>query len=435
MREGEGGAVEVGSGMGDGVTGPVIVESAAFAVGVATALRRAGLSVSPERTGWLTEAIRLVPPDSRAALYRTCRTVFLSSRAQLPLFDAVFSAVFDGLLDPSDSRGDPNAPPPVGSEARTRPTGADRRPAGSADANRAPQPPTVASADGAADEDKNDGDDGDGARREAILAAASAEERLHSTSFSELTEEEITQIRALVRKIVISTPTVQSRRTHPSARSSSRLDMRRTIRTAQRTGSDAGRLVYEHRLARPRRLVLLCDVSGSMEPYTRVFLSLLQGAVASAQAEAFVFSTRLTRLTHHLTVRDPDAALSRAAASAVDWAGGTRLADGIRRFIDDYGRRGIARGAVVVILSDGWAQDAPEDVDAQMARLRRLTYRIVWVNPRKVAVGYQPLAGGMAAALPYCDSFVSGHSYTALAEVATAIRADHPTFSDKQRKP
>jgi uncharacterized protein len=164
-------------------------------------------------------------------------------------------------------------------------------------------------------------------------------------------------------------------------------------------------------------------VSGSMEPYTRIFLSLLQGAVTGAQAEAFIFSTRLTRLTRQLAVRDPAQALERAAASTTDWAGGTRLAESVRRFVDEHGRRGLARGAVIVILSDGWAQDDPDLVAMQMARLKRLAYRIIWVNPRKVAPGYQPLVGGMAAALPYCDAFVSGHSYTALAEVAVAIRA------------
>ena len=137
-----------------------------------------------------------------------------------------------------------------------------------------------------------------------------------------------------------------------------------------------------HRRTQPRRLVLLCDVSGSMEPYTRVYLTLLQGAVAGARAEAFVFSTRLTRLTRQLSGRDPDQALARAGATSSDWAGGTRLAEGIGRFVADHGRRGLARGAVVVVLSDGWAQDDPEEVAEAMRRLRRLAHRIVWVNPR-----------------------------------------------------
>ena len=146
--------------------------------------------------------------------------------------------------------------------------------------------------------------------------------------------------------------------------------------------------------------MLLCDVSGSMEPYTRVYLTLLQGAVAGARAEAFVFSTRLTRLTRELSVRDPDQALARAGATTSDWAGGTRLAEGIGRFVAGHGRRGLARGAVVVVLSDGWATDDPEEVAEAMRRLRRLAHRVVWVNPRKAAPGYAPLVGGMAAALP-----------------------------------
>lgn len=397
------------------------VEAAALATGFTAALRGAGLSVSPERTGWLAEALRLVPPDSRDALYRTCLTVLVSAHAQLPVFDAVFSAVFDGRLDPADTRGDPNAPPAVGSEPRTRPTPADSRPSVE-HTGGPPRPPGPAST---TDRDRDDeSEDRDGPERDAVIAVASREERLHDTAFAELSDDELERMRRLVQSITVATPVRASRRHRPSAHSSARLDLRRTIRTAQRAGTDATRLVYAHRRFHPRRLVLLCDVSGSMEPYTRVFLSLMQGAVVNAGAEAFVFSTRLTRLTRQLTVRDPDQALARAAASVVDWAGGTRLADSIRRFIDDYGRRGIARGAVVVILSDGWAQDAPEDVAAQMKRLRRLAYRIVWVNPRKVAAGFEPLVGGMAAALPYCDAFVSGHSYTALQDVAAAIRVD-----------
>jgi uncharacterized protein with von Willebrand factor type A (vWA) domain len=167
--------------------------------------------------------------------------------------------------------------------------------------------------------------------------------------------------------------------------------------------------------------VLLCDVSGSMHACTRVYLSLLQGAVTGARAEAFVFSTRLTRLTRALTVADPDTALARAAAAAPDWSGGTRLAESLRAFLDTYGRRGTARGAVVVVLSDGWASGEPAEVGRQMARLQRLAHRVVWVNPRKAAPGFAPLAGGMAAALPYCDAFVAGQSLAALEEVVEAV--------------
>jgi uncharacterized protein len=382
-----------------------------LAVGLTTALRRAGLPTPPERAAGLARALQLVPPVDRAALYWTCRVTLVGDRAQLPVFDAVFSAVFDGRLDPADSRGDPNAPPAVGAQPRVRPSAPDRRPASYA----------PAAGQGVGSPGEGDGADGE---RDVVLAVASPEERLRHTAFAELTADELAGVRDLVRKLVLGTPERRSRRTRPTRRRGDRLDLRRTVRAAQRSGGDPVRLVHAARRRQPRRLVLLCDVSGSMEPYTRVYLSLLQGAVAGARAEAFVFSTRLTRLTRQLAVRDADQALARAAATASDWAGGTRLAAGIGAFVAGHGRRGLGRGAVVVVLSDGWATDDPDDVAAAMGRLRRLAHRIVWVNPRKAAPGYAPLAGGMAAALPLCDAFVSGHSLAALEEVVAAVREE-----------
>lgn len=401
------------------------VDAAELAVGFSTALRRAGLPSSPDRAAWLAQALRIVPPTAREPLYWMCRVTLVSSHEQLPVFDAVFSAAFDGTLDPADTRGDANSPPVTGAEERTRATPSERRLAhadGHVPASRAP-----VAAPGIANDDESNGPG-----LEAILTMASADEHLHEKSFAELTPEEAARVRQLVRRIVLATPERRSRRTRQWAHGGAKLDLRRTIRAARRTGGDASSLVYARRRQRPRRLVFLCDVSGSMEPYTQVFLSLLQGAVAGAQAEAFVFSTRLTRLTRQLSNRNADKALALGAAAAPDWAGGTRLAESLRRFIDGYGRRGLARGAVIVVLSDGWAQDAPELVDAQMARLRRLAHRIVWVNPRKAGTDYQPLAGGMAAALPYCDAFISGHNYAALTEAATAIRAERSLPARRQ---
>ncbi|MFD2093914.1 vWA domain-containing protein [Blastococcus deserti] len=386
-----------------------VVGPGPLAVGLTTALHRAGLPAPPERAAGLARALQLVPPLDRSALYWTCRIVLVTDRAQLPVFDAVFSAVFDGRLDPADSRGDPAAPPPVGSEPRTRPAPRDSRPADIG-------PSSGATARAGGDDGGTEGE------RDALVAAASSEERLRHTSFADLGAEELDTVRELVRRLVLSTPVRRSRRSRVTRRSGDRLDLRRTVRGAQRTGGDPARLVHAARRTTPRRLVLLCDVSGSMEPYTRVYLALLQGAVAGARAEAFVFATRLTRLTRQLGTRDHDQALARAGATSSDWAGGTRLAEGIGRFVTDHGRRGLARGAVVVVLSDGWALDDPEEVAEAMRRLRRLAHRIVWVNPRRAAPGYAPLVGGMAAALPYCDAFVSGHSLAALEQVVAAVR-------------
>ena len=387
------------------------VAAGPLAVGLTAALHRAGLPTTPHRAVLLARSLRLVPPSERAALYWACRVALVTDRAQLPVFDAVFSAVFDGRLDPADSRGDPTAPPAIGSEPRLRPVPPDRRPTG-----REPAGPSRGSA--ALPGGTGGTDDG----QEAVLAVASAEERLAGTSFAELSGEEVEAARRLVRRLVLSTPERTARRTVPTRRPGERLDLRRTVRAAQRSGGDPARLVHRRRRTTPRRLVLLCDVSGSMEAFTRVYLTLLQTAVTGARAEAFVFATRLTRLTRQLAVRDPDVALARAAAAPSDWAGGTRLAAAVGRFVADHGRRGMARGAVVLVLSDGWSQDDPAAVAEAMGRLRRLAHRIVWVNPRRAAPGYEPLVGGMAAALPFCDAFVSGHSVAALEEVAAAVR-------------
>ncbi|WP_354350524.1 VWA domain-containing protein [Pseudarthrobacter sp. PvP090] len=401
----------------DTAAAPPTVEAATLSAAFVTALRRAGLTCSPDRAVRLAEALRLVPPTDVERLYWASRVVLVSARGQLPAFDSVFAAVFRGGFDPSAHRSTPR-PSPHGSpeQARTRPSPAGDRAPGQGTGPRQTAPAVATPGP--------DGGDSNAPEREAVLAMASTEERLHGMSFAQLTEAEVLQIRRLASRLLLATPTRLSRRTRKSAHSSARLDVRATVRAARRSGTDTTRLLYARRREQRRKLVMLCDVSGSMEPYSRIFVSLLQGAVATAGAEAFVFSTRLTRLTRQLALRDPDAALARAAGAAPDWAGGTRIADSIRHFVDEHGRRGLARGAVVVIFSDGWAQEDPGQVAAQMARLRRLAHRIIWVNPRKAAPHYQPLAGGMAAALPYCDAFVSGHSYTALAEVAAAIRGD-----------
>ena len=174
---------------------------------------------------------------------------------------------------------------------------------------------------------------------------------------------------------------------------------------------------------RRRRVVLIADVSGSMERYSRAYLYLLHGTVRAWGAETFVFATRLTRLTRALRTSDPDLALRLVAASVDDWSGGTRIGQALRDFNDHWGRRGTARGAVVVIVSDGWESGDPAELGEQMARLSRLAHRIVWVNPRAKSSRYEPLVGGMQAALPHVDRFASGHSLHALGEVLDAIAA------------
>ena len=233
-------------------------------------------------------------------------------------------------------------------------------------------------------------------------------------------------------RLRVATPERRTRRARRD-RHGERIDMRRTLRGSLRTGGDPIRLARRRRRVVRRRMVMLCDISGSMEPYARAYLQFLTSAAGSpgrageSSAEAFVFATRLTRVTRALQSRSPERAIQRAAAAAPDWSSGTRIGDALKEFNDRHGRRGMARGAVIVILSDGWERGAPEQVGRQMERLARLAHRIVWVNPRVAASGFRPRAGGMAAALPHCDALVSGHSLRALEEVATAISASRGT--------
>jgi len=254
------------------------------------------------------------------------------------------------------------------------------------------------------------------------LAAASAEERLAERDFADLDADELRALRSLMRGLSLAAPLRQARRRRRDLHGR-RLDVRATLRASHRTGGDPLRRIMRRRVQRPRRIVVLCDISGSMEPYTRAFLQFLHACVGAANAEAFVFATRLTRLTRALRGDQPDLAIERAAAAARDWSGGTRIGEALQRFNDGYGRRGLARGAVVVILSDGWERGDPALVDREMRRLSLLAHRIIWVNPRRASREFAPLASGMAAALPSCDEFLSGHSLRALEAVTEAIAA------------
>jgi uncharacterized protein len=260
--------------------------------------------------------------------------------------------------------------------------------------------------------------------REGVIAAASERERLGEKSFDALTADELAALRALMRRLSVAPPERRTRRARRGRRGE-RLDLRATIRRSHRTGGDPVEHAFRRRRTRRRRLVMLLDVSGSMEPYSRAFLQFLEsGANAGPDAEAFVFATRLTRITRALRGRDPEAAIARATAAAPDWSGGTRIGAALKAFNDLHGRRGMARGAVVVVLSDGWERGDPDAVAREMERLSRLAYRVVWVNPRAAAAEFAPLAGGMAAALPHVDALLSGHSLAALDDVVEAIASD-----------
>jgi uncharacterized protein with von Willebrand factor type A (vWA) domain len=268
-------------------------------------------------------------------------------------------------------------------------------------------------------EEADDAGESDNAR---VTVRWSRAEILRHRDFSVYTAEEFAEARRLIADLRLAGALRRSRRTRRGRRTRGRPDLRRTVRRALRTGGEPISRAFVEASKRPRRIVLLCDVSGSMEPYARALVRFLHAAVVGgARVEAFAVGTRLTRLTRELSSRDADAAIASAARRVVDWSGGTRLGEGMRAFNDQWGMRGMARGAVVVILSDGWDRGDPGLLAEQMSRLHRVAHRVVWVNPLKATAGYAPLAQGMAAALPYVDEFVEGHSLASLETLADVI--------------
>jgi len=371
-------------------------------------LHDAGIPVVAERGGRMAAVLAAHPPASRTELYWTARVTLLSGHEQIEVFDRVFGQLFAGVLDPADWRGQQPEPPVVRLRpAPAAPGPARDRPPGAAGGTTRPVP---VGGDG--------GPPGDGP--ETVAVAVSAEERLRTRDFATLDDAELAALRQLTARMMFAPPPRRSRRRVRAANGTD-LDVRATLRRASRTAGEPLVAVHRRRRSAPRRLVLICDISGSMEPYARAYLQLLRSGVRGARAEAFVFATRLTRLTRDLGTVSDAAALRRAGQAAPDWSGGTRIGEALKRFNDDHGRRGVARGAVVVILSDGWDRGDPALVDEQMARLGRLAHKIIWVNPRKARRAYQPLTGGMAAALPHVDVFLSGHSLAAFDEVLAAI--------------
>jgi uncharacterized protein with von Willebrand factor type A (vWA) domain len=372
-----------------------------------------GLPVTPGRSVDFARALTLVRPITRRRLYWTARAVFVSDPAQVDAFDAVFFSVFGGRalgeeLDPEAART-VTAPPDdrPASEHKTSPRDTGEQVPGTS---------VSVSPPGESDEDA--------AEVEVPLLEASDEEQLGRKSFDALEPQELAHLYRLMSRLELATPRRRTRR-YEKGRHGERIDMRRTLRASLRTGGDPIRLARRRRRLVRRRLVMLCDISGSMEPYARAYLQFLTCAAGSGpNAEAFVFATRLTRLTRALASRNPERALQRAAAAAPDWSSGTRIGDALREFNDRHGRRGMARGAVVVILSDGWERGDPMLVGREMERLARLAHRIVWVNPRVGAGSFSVQSGGMVAALPHCDALVSGHSFEALGEVVEAIGAE-----------
>jgi hypothetical protein len=384
------------------------------------ALRSAGVPADPGRCERFAWAVTVARPVTLPGLYLCALATLVASKEHIATLRRVFDAVFGGVPEPPPGYGPPPAsgpPPTPGPEQGSPPAEDILRDAARAAQDHAIRP--VAEHEEPVPAGEEAGDEPLAARE----VRASATERLASTDFAELSPAELLMLSGLMRKLTLAVPLRRSRRPQLTPRGR-QADLRSTLRQARRTGGHPLRLARRAPMREPRRLVVLCDISGSMEPYARAMLQLLYCAAGGAQAEVFTFATRLTRLTGTLAHVRPGMALQQAGHAAPDWLGGTRIGEAIAEFNDSYGRRGMARGAVVVIISDGWDTGDPAVLRREMERLSRVAHRIVWVNPRTQSPEYQPLAGGMAAAWPFCDAVVSAHSLNALDDLTAALA--HP---------
>ena len=398
------------------------------------ALRAEGVPADPGRCERFARAVTVARPTTGRALYLCALATLISSQGQIEALNRVFSAMFGSAGEQAAQLGGPQAggePGPPRSPGDILAQAARAARIHTAEERLGDQPEPTGDGQLLAQGEEEDQEPGPEDETETRGLLASATERLAGKDFAELSPAELLMLSGLMRKLTLAVPLRRSRRPRPTAHGG-RTDLRATLRHARRTGGHPLRLARRAPLMEPRRLVVLCDISGSMEPYARAMLQLLYCAAGGAEAEVFTFATRLTRLTGALAHARPALALQQAGQVAPDWLGGTKIGESIREFNNSYGRRGMARGAVVVIISDGWDTGDPEILGREMERLSRVAHRIVWVNPRTQSPEYRPLAGGMAAAWPYCDAVVSAHTLHALDDLTAALahpgrrRAPHP---------
>jgi uncharacterized protein len=356
-------------------------------LGFARVLRAAGVAASPDRVEAMLAALGSLDVLDTTDVYWAGRLTLCSGPDDLDRYDAAFTAWFGGER--------PHAPRTAPVERQVVSTMA---------------PLTDGSGEGE-----------EAGESQQLAVRASAAEVLRHRDVAELTVAEREHLRRLFALLQPASPMRASRRRRPSNLGA--VHQARTVRRALRDGGEVTRLLHRRATPRPRRVVLLVDVSGSMSPYADALLRFAHAAVRArpSSTEVFTIGTRLTRVTREMRLRDPDKALAASGSAIPDWSGGTRLGEVLKAFLDRWGQRGTARGAVVVICSDGWERGGAELLGEQMTRLRRLAHAVVWVNPHKGRAGYEPLTSGMQAALPHVDHFVSGHSLAAFEELSGVI--------------
>jgi uncharacterized protein len=360
-------------------------------VGFAAVLRGAGLAITTDRVSTFLSALDALDVTSQLQTYWAGRLTLCADPDDLPRYDQAFADWF------STSGG-----------SRTRITD-----------ERLPPPPRLATLD-PSDSASDEGDDAD---QDGLLhARASGAEVLRSRDIAELSPAEREHLRRLLALLRPELPQRTVRRLRPARHG--RPDPSRTLRAALRNQGELRELRRRDHSRRTRKVVLLIDVSGSMEPYADALLRFAHVVVrrAPGAVEAFTLGTRLTRVTRELRMRDAERALTATGRAIPDWSGGTRLGEVLRAFVDRWGQRGAARRAVVVVFSDGWERGDPALLGLQMQRLRRLAHRLIWVNPHAGKAGYAPVQGGIVAALPYLDELLAGHSLATLTALLEVMR-------------
>lgn len=361
-------------------------------VGFGRVLRGEGLEVGPRRMQDALRGLDAIDLADRTEVYHALRCTLVSRHDDIGVFDAAFEDYWEGVPRP-------------------------RQPRATVEQLPAPQ---VAAAHNAGPPAQEPGADDE---QPPVAAVYSAAELLRQRDFADMTAAEVHSLHRLLAPLARAQPRRRSRRLAP-AHAAGVLDQRRTLRESMRTqGVPLNRAWRRPKLV-PRKLVFLCDVSGSMEPYARAMVLFLCAMTAAGRrVEAFAFGTRLTRLTRELAGRDPRAALDRASKVMPDWGGGTRIGEALHAYNRDYGRRALTRGAVVVVVSDGWERGDLDLLDRELASLQRAAHLLVWVNPLKGHTGFEPLAGGMRTALAHTDIFLEGHNVAALEGLAAVLAA------------
>jgi hypothetical protein len=371
-------------------------------------LRARGLPVGTGRILTFVRAVVALGLTDRMSLYWAGRISMVARKEDLAAYDLAFEDWYRSLRSTEDLKIELDLPSLArqGIGSGDEPDGLEAR-AGA----------TAAEWHGLDEEDEEPGP-GDEA---AIRIVASAVEVLRSKSFADLSEDERDEVGRLIRALAVALPQERMRRTRPSAKGA-RFDVRRTLRRSLRTRGEPFERAWRDRRVRGRPLVLILDVSGSMSPYARALVQFGYAAMAAGRrVEVFCFGTRLTRVTRTLRTKDPDRAIHEIGRTVADWEGGTRIGESLKALLDEWSQRTALRGAVVVLCSDGLERGDPELLRAQMARLGRFAHKVVWVNPLKGSPRYEPLARGMAAALPSVDVFLSGHNLESLSELSRTL--------------